>query len=186
MGPYKDNCRYWIGLLLLARVTLIVLFSSIANTNTVSGPVLNLLLLTLSASGLTAAVKPYKTKLNNVIEMFYLTILTIFSAANLYATVAGVEDRAYIYIALVGTCFIAFLCTGIGHTWYGIQTAWYGTWTWQSKLRHAPPGVAVEEGEEERGTGTSMSTQATDIITASDRERRDSMFRESVLDLSDL
>ena len=182
MGPYKDNRRYWTGMLLLARVILIVLFSSIANADTVSGPALNLLLLTLSAAGLlalTAAVKPYKTKLNNAIEIFYLTILVIFSAANLYssnATTAGMEDRAYIYIALVGTCFIAFLCMGIGHAWYRIQTAQYGTWTWQSKSKHAPPGVAVEEGEEERGTGTSMSTQTTDIITASDRERRDSMF----------
>ena len=193
MGPYKDNCRYWTGMLLLARVILIVLFSSIANANMVSGPVLNLLLLTLSAAGLlalTAAVKPYKTKLNNAIEIFYLTILVIFSAANLYAsnaTTAGMEDRAYIYTALVGTCFIAFLCMGIGHAWYRIQTVWYGTWTWQSKSKrqtqHAPPGVAVEE---ERSKGTSMSTQTTDIITASDRERRSSMFRESVLDLSDM
>ena len=38
MGPYKDSCRYWTGMLLLTRVILIVLFSSIANTNTVSGP----------------------------------------------------------------------------------------------------------------------------------------------------
>ena len=193
MGPYKDNCRYWTGMLLLARVILIVLFSNIANANTVSGPVLNLLLLTLSAAGLlalTAAVKPYKTKLNNAIEIFYLTILVIFSAANLYAsnaTTAGMEDYAYIYIALVGTCFITFLCMGIGHAWHRIQTVRYGTWTWQSKSKrrtqHAPPGVAVEE---ERSKGTSMSTQTTDIITASDRERRSSMFRESVLDLSDM
>ena len=45
MGPYKDRYRYWTGILLLARVVLTVLFSSIANTNTVAGPQLNLLLL---------------------------------------------------------------------------------------------------------------------------------------------
>ena len=46
--PYKDMHRYWTGMLLLARVVLKVLFSSIANTNTVASPQLNLLLLSLS------------------------------------------------------------------------------------------------------------------------------------------
>ena len=87
MGPYKDNYRYWTGLLLLARVVLIVLFSSIANTNTVAGLRLTLLLLTLSSSvllALTAALRPYKNKLLNGLDIFHLTVLLIFSASNLY------------------------------------------------------------------------------------------------------
>ena len=68
MGQYKDSHRYWTGMLLLARVILIALFSSIAKTNTVAGPQLNLLLLTFSSSALlalTAALRPYKNRLLN-------------------------------------------------------------------------------------------------------------------------
>ena len=86
MGPYKDRHRYWTGILLLVRVVLIVLFSSIANTNTLAGPQLNLLLLSLSSFalfGLTAALKPYKNRLLNGLEIFYLTILFIISSSNL-------------------------------------------------------------------------------------------------------
>ena len=40
MGPYKDKYRYWTGMLLVARVFLVVLFSSVSNvkTSTVAGP----------------------------------------------------------------------------------------------------------------------------------------------------
>ena len=187
MGPYKDNCRYWTGMLLLARVVLIILFSSIANANTVSGPVLNLLLLTLSTAALltvTAAVKPYKTRLNNAIEIFYLAILLIFSAANLYASNSdtGTGNRDAIYIVLVGLCFVAFLCTGIGHAWYRIKTARHGTGTQLPHSKRDPniPSDDVEAGESE--PRVTMSTEST--VTSFVRERRDSMFRESVLDLS--
>ena len=115
MGPYKDSHRYWTGMLLLARVILIALFSSIANTNTVAGPQLNLLLLTFSSSALlalTAALRPYKNRLLNGLEIFHLTMLPVFSAANLYVSNSDSSTsgaRAYIYIILVGTCFFVFL-----------------------------------------------------------------------------
>ena len=84
MGPYKDSHRYWMGMLLLARVVLIVLFSGIANTNTVVGPQLNHLLLALSSCALlafTTYIKPYKNKLQNGLEFFHLTTLFIFSSS---------------------------------------------------------------------------------------------------------
>ena len=127
MGPYKDRHRYWTGMLLLARVVLIVLFSSIANTNTVAGPQLNLLLLSLSSFilfGLTAALKPYKNKLLNGLEIFHLTILFIFSSSNLYVSniSTGIGLHAYIYIILVGICFLMFLLViCVGNVWYRIQ-----------------------------------------------------------------
>ena len=115
MGPYKDSCRYWTGMLLLARVVLIVLFSSFANTNTVAGPQLNLLLLVLSSSSLlalTTALKPYRNKLLNGLEIFHLTILLIFSSSNLYVSSIGigVEAHEYIYVSLIGICISGGLC----------------------------------------------------------------------------
>ena len=128
MGPYKDRHRYWTGMLLLARVILIVLFSSISNINTVAGPQLNLLLLSFTSCGLigvTAAFKPYKNKLLNGLEIFYLTILFIFSSPNLYASNigTGIGPHAYIYIVLVGICFLMFLGICMGHFWHRVRKA---------------------------------------------------------------
>ena len=100
MGPYKDNCRYWTGMQLLVRVVLIVLFSSIANTNTLAGPQLNLFLLTLSSSALlalTAALKPYRNKLLNALEIMHLAILLIFSSSNLYISYTGAGTGCHTY-----------------------------------------------------------------------------------------
>ena len=126
MGPYKDKHRYWTGMLLLARVVLIVLFSSIANTNTVAGPQLNLLLLSLSSFilfGLTAALKPYKKKLLNGLEMFFLIILFILSSSNLYISNIGTRTGVcvYMYIFLVGISFLVFLGICVHHIWYRLR-----------------------------------------------------------------
>ena len=191
MGPYKDSCRYWTGMLLLARVVLIVLFSSIANTNTVAGPQLNLLLLTLSSSALlalTTALRPYKNKLLNGLEIFHLTILLVFSASYLYiSTNAANSDgvRAYVYIILVGTCFLVFLGIFIGHICYKAKESKSGKWVehagrQQENCNRWQRGRGrQEEEEEERGQVTISTAGAT-----TDRWRRDSVFRESVLELS--
>ena len=143
MGPYKDRYRYWTGMLLLARVVLIVLFSSIANTNTLAGPQLNLLLLSLSSFalfGLTAALKPYKNRVLNGLEIFHLTILFTFSSSNLYISNVGtgIESHAYIYMVLGGICFLVFLGICVGHICYRVKKA--GT-----ERRPEPP--EREEGE---------------------------------------
>ena len=192
MGPYKDNCRYWTGMLLLARVVLIVLFSSLSNTDTASGPQLNLLFLTLSSSALlslTAALRPYKEKLLNGLEMFYLTILLIFSASNLYVSNLGsrMELSSYIYIVLIGASCIVFLVTCVGHIWYRIQTV-------RPAMKQGPPPPEREMEEcrhqwyraRVRGQewADTLSTVRTTNNTTSDAERRHSAFRESVLELS--
>ena len=174
MGPYKDSHRYWTGMLLLARVVLIVLFSSIANTNTAAGPQLNLLLLTLSSSALlalTAALRPYKNKLLNALETFYLSILLIFSSSNLYITSigTGIGPRAYIYIVLVGVCFFVFLGICVGHVWYRVRKArtgrrpepppereeedWYPLWQ-RARIR-------AEDEDEERATLSTVGAPDT-------------------------
>ena len=195
-GPYKDNCRYWTGMLLLARVILIVLFSSIANTNTVGGPAINLLLLTLSTAGLlslTAAIKPYKTMLLNALEMFYLAILLVFSAANLYVSNTNsnsggdVGGRDYIYIILVGISFLGFLGIGIGHIWYGIRSV-------RSKMTKTTIPDSTESDQIPRwrshgrvsyeGSTEAETTLSTNHTTTTTSTLRDSMYRESVLELN--
>ena len=186
MGPYKDKYRYWTGMLLLVRVVLIVLFSSISNTNTVAGPQLNHLLLCLTSCalvGFTAALKPYKNKLLNGLEIFHLTILFIFSSTNLYVWSfhASTGPRGYIYIVLVGICFLVFLGISVGHIWYRVQKTWIGRrpeppereeenycpMFWQKARGRA------EEEDEEREDVTLSAAGASNVI--SDRSTRESL-----------
>ena len=184
MGPYKDNYRYWTGMLLLARVILIVLFSSFTNTNALDGPVLNLFLLTLSASfllAITAAVKPYKTTVNNAIEAFHLTNLVVLAAASLYVsnTESGPGNQESIYVTLVGISLIFFIYTTIGHGYYRLNS-WY---TSNRRLKASPdPQSSVEQQSTVEGSGRSTGELTQTEVTT--RERSDSMFRESVLDLT--
>ena len=188
MGPYKDRYRYWTGMLLFARVVLIVLFSSIANTNTVAGPQLNLLLLSLSSFLLcivTAALKPYKTRMFNVLEIFHLTILFIFSSSNLYVSHigTGVGPRAYIYIVLVGICFFVFLGICVGHIWYRVKKARTGRRPEQQPEREEEEyrplvwqRARVRAEDEEREEVTISTAGATNTISYGGR-------RESLVEL---
>ena len=187
MGPYKDKHRYWTGMLLLARVVLIVLFSSIANTNTVAGPQLNLLLLSLSSfalSCLTAALKPYRKRLLNGLEIFHLTILFIFSSSNLYVSNigTGTGPHVYIYIVLVGICFLVFLRVCVGHVWYRVQKVWTGRRResserdeneWHPLWQRANFRAEDEDEEEEENVTIRSTASATNNI--SNRERRESL-----------
>ena len=193
MGPYKDRYRYWMGMLLLARVVLIVLFSSIANTNTVAGPQLNLLLLILSSStliGLSTTLKPYKTRLLNGLELFYLVLLLILSS-NLYISSigTGIGPRTYIYVVLVGMSFLVFLGICGGHIWYRLRKVRTGR-------RPEPPPEREEEEyrplvwrmmgrvrtEDEEGEDAMLLTAGTNENTVTDRGRV-SEYRDSALEL---
>ena len=194
MGPYKDSCRYWTGMLLLARVVLIVLFSSFANTNTVVGPQLNLLLLVLSSSSLlalTTALKPYRNKLLNGLEIFHLTILLMFSSSNLYVSSIGigVEAREYIYVSLIGIVFIVFLGVCVGHMWYKARRARTGRRSEPPQEREEEERyplwrvarVRAEDEEEEREVVTIPTAEANKTISEGGTN-----YRDSALDLVSL
>ena len=143
MGPYKDSCRYWTGMLLLVRVVLTVLFSSISNTNTVVGPQLNLLFLSIASSLLlafTSALQPYKNKLLNRLEIFHLTILLMLSLSNMYFSNLKTSKgpRTYIYTVLVGISFLVLFGVCISHIWYRVKKTGTGR-------RPEPPGREEEE-----------------------------------------
>ena len=190
MGPYKDRYRYWTGMLLLARVVLIVLFSSIANTNTVAGPQLNLLLLSLSSvalSCLTAVLKPYRKKLLNGLEIFHLVILFIFSSSNLYVSSigTGTGPRVCIYIVLVGICFLVFLGICVGHVRYRVRKTGTGRRPeppereedeWQPLWQRARVRAEDEdEGEEVNGENVTIRSTVGAANTISHGGRRESL-----------
>ena len=193
MGPYKDKHRYWTGMLLLARVVLIVLFSSIANTNSVAGPQLNLLLLSLSSFilfGLTAALKPYKKMLLNGLEIFFLIILFILSSSNLYISNIGTRTGVcvYMYIFLVGICFLVFLGICVHHIWYRprkIQTTRRPQQPKREEEKYHPPlwqraKGRAKNGDKEREEIKMSKSKATNPILHG--ERRESLV-ELIADL---
>ena len=143
MGPYKDNCRYWTGMLLLVRVVLIVLFSSIGDTNIVASPQLNLLFISIASSLLlafTSALRPYKNKLLNKLEIFHLTFLLTLSLSNLYLSNLNTKDEphTYIYTVHVGISFLVLFGVCISHIWYRVKKT--GT-----ERRSEPPEREEEE-----------------------------------------
>ena len=85
-GPYKDNHRYWTGLLLLVRIALFTVFS----TNTSGDPAINLLAITVTIVCLFAYLAlfagVYKVCLLNILEYSFLLNLIILSVGVLYAT----------------------------------------------------------------------------------------------------
>ena len=145
-------------MLLLARVVLIVMFSNISNT--VDGPQLILYLLILSLStllGLTAVLRPYKTRLLNGLAIFHLALLLVFASSNLFVSSigAGNESRVSIYLSLVLICFLVFLGICEGHVWCRVRKvqtgacvgmAWYSVWRKaQTGSRAKPPEREEEE-----------------------------------------
>ena len=161
-----------------------------------AGPRLNLFFLTLSSCALlalTAVLKLYKNKLLNGLEIFHLTILFLLSSSYLYVSGigAGIESRAYIYIVLVGTCFLVFLGICVGHIW---SRGW-GIWT---QKKPVPPEREEEEErqpqwqrarvrpEDEEREEVTTFTNTGAINATSDGEGRHSVFRESILELASL
>ena len=181
MGPYKDKYRYWTGMLLLVRVVLIVLFSSIANTNTVAGPQLNLLFLNFSSCGLlalTVALRPYKSKLLNGLEVLNIMILFIFSSCYLYTSTNDDRDasRAYIYVLLVGIILLVFLGICLGHIFYKIRNIWPRT------------NASFEEGGNQAEHNNEQTEEVMNLSTGQslDNQRRDfaCRYRDSALELA--
>jgi hypothetical protein len=121
-------------------------------------------------------------------------MLLVFSATNLYVSNSDSSTKsdsstsgahAYIYIILVGTCFFVFLGICTGHIWCKIKGGKSAEWSEHPGREHHSHwhrGRVREEGEETMGQVT-MSTAGINDTTL-ERGRRDSVFRESVLELS--
>ena len=112
-GPYKDRHRYWTGLLLMARVLMLIIFS----TNYSNNPTNDLLAITIIFFLLTAYLAivggVYKNGILNVLECFFLLNMGILSAISLYQFTleeSGKPNATYVSvsIALIVFSFIVF------------------------------------------------------------------------------
>ena len=108
-GPYKLKHRYWVGLLLLVRVCLFLVFS----LNTYGDPTINLLaiiacMLTLFAY-LSIIGGVYKVWWINLIESAFIMNLGLLSAAGLYKVAANVAMTPIITNTSTGVAFVLLI-----------------------------------------------------------------------------
>ena len=115
-GPYKDKHRYWIGLLLLLRIGLFMVFSA----NTIGNSGINLLAVNVTVACLIVYYAflggVYKQWPLNLLECFFLLNLLILSAGTLFALSSerhiSEVSKLSVSIALLFTgCIVFYHCS---------------------------------------------------------------------------
>ena len=114
-GPYRDNHRYWTGLLLIVRIILLTSFS----LNQSNKPTVNLFIIIVVVSTLLIWLYftgwVYKSFLNNFLEVFFLCNLSITAAAALFELSDGGRSPAVIFTS-TGIAFIVFIAIILYHS----------------------------------------------------------------------
>ena len=122
-APYKDKHRYWIGLLLLARIILF-LVSAIVNMVSSKGPYVNLLLIAISMIGLQTwawnAGGMYKKWYLNALESSFILNLAVLAVATLYVELAG-GDKTAVFNTSASIALITFIGIVMYHLFYRLK-----------------------------------------------------------------
>jgi len=121
MGPYKDNCRYSVGLLLLARVILFLVFSA----NVFGDPAINLLAIIAIVNCIcvhrTVVSGVYKHKYLNIIEYSFLVNIILLSSSALYTTRNNNGRQDIVAYISAGISFATFIAIILYHLYYVIK-----------------------------------------------------------------
>ena len=120
-GPYRDQFRYWTGLMLAFRILLFSIFAA----NALGDPRVNLLAIVSSMLGIPIILNlynsggVYKKHMTHKMEAFFILNLTIFAAATLLLKVshAPLKSQEIVTAMLVTSAFIAF-CAIVAHHSY--------------------------------------------------------------------
>ena len=120
-GPYRDQFRYWTGLMLAFRILLFYIFAA----NALGDPRVNLLAIVSSMLGIPIILNlynsggVYKKHMTHKMEAFFILNLTIFAAATLLLKVshAPLKSQEIVTAMLVASAFIAF-CAIVAHHSY--------------------------------------------------------------------
>ena len=114
-GPYKDNYRYWTGVMFIQRIVLFTVFAA----NTVGNPNINLFAIIVSISMFAYIYqiykgRLYKNRLNWFLEGFYSLNLAIFASAIVFPErfsekqgVLGMCDGWKCFHCLLSHCHLA-------------------------------------------------------------------------------
>ena len=100
-GPYRDNHRYWTGLLLIARIVLLIVFTSNEKHNTSINLFVIILLSFCLVGWLGLGRSVYKRTLNNFLEVIFLLNLGLTSAAVFFDKDNTVAIKFSVILALM-------------------------------------------------------------------------------------
>ena len=107
-GPYKDNLRYWFGLRLIV-LSLIYIITAIFQGSNMT---LQLLLITFVLGFYTIAqafVLPYKNKILNILELWFMVLLLVNFIINLPYSVSDYHTSTNIVTTLeIVLCFVTY------------------------------------------------------------------------------
>ena len=186
-GPFKDNHRYWTGLLLIVRIILLTSFSlNRSNNSTINLFIIIVIIITLLI-WLYFTGWVYKSFFNNCLEIFFLSNLSLTSTAALFEHSNNTYSPIVIYTS-TGTAFVVF----VGITLYHVQRMLFlsrvGT-----KLRKYIRAVCskrnVNEGMEdpnEQFNGTNLNVESSEIVTCTVVELTQPLLNEKGNDHEDM
>ena len=154
-GPYQTKYRYWTGFMLLIRVFLFSVFAG----NALGDPNINLFTILIILLILLVFIKLgriYRKSPMNVLELFYLLNLAVFTQATLYLKASGNTgtQQQILSSISVGSAFLVFMGTLIYHC-YSHQLARTNTvkklkwkyqvfWPWSNHRRDQNEDVIPE------------------------------------------
>ncbi len=131
-APYKNQHRYWTGLLLLIRFLLFII-SAVVSINSPRDPSVNLLVLVITCAGLLTWTlntgSMYKKWYNNVLESSFILNLAILAAASYHVKVERGNQAAVVYTS-VSVAFATFL----GVITYHVTERIKGSSTWRNSV----------------------------------------------------
>ena len=111
-GPLKHQHRYWVGLLLFVRCTILIVFSTTTGhrftASLCSIAIVVIVLLAISGS-------PYRNTYLTVLEKSYILNLGLLSTGTLYTRYSTSGNQEALTITSVGIVFLQFVATVIYH-----------------------------------------------------------------------
>ena len=118
-GPLKDNHRYWVGVLLLARcVILLIVFVYTSNGNDTASVSVTFAALVI----LTIAGSKYRNNNLALLEQSYVLNLGLLVSGTLYVRYASIDgNQEALFITSVGIAFLQFVATVIYHSWVQLR-----------------------------------------------------------------
>ena len=122
-GQLKPKHHYWVGLLLLVRVVLLVLFAAtsavVPKLNIIAMVIIGLMLLVKQIY--TSSI--YKSLHLSILDNSFIVNLTVLGVAKLYMLPNDPGHTPVIYTS-IGVVFVEFLAIVIYHTWSRLKSTY--------------------------------------------------------------
>ena len=107
-GPYKDNLRYWFGLRLIV-LSLIYIITAIFQSNKMTLQLLLIIFVLVFYTIAQALFLPYKNKILNVLELWFMVLLLVNFIVCLPYSVSDYHTSTNIVTTLeIVLCFISY------------------------------------------------------------------------------